>query len=402
MDMLFLRLPHHAGGILQAVSCIQGHWQRLASWRSLDELAAWSQSQQRQLPVVLVTPAGLDIALVLEATPRQRREAGVGLVSLAEESLAEDYERLHWTLDSLDETHVLARGIRLEWLKQWLDLLRERGLQVKAAIPEAALLNADAESWVWLPSEGEVFIQAEAGQAALISARDAALLLEQLLAQRAVKTPVRLRHPQGSVLPALPEGVQPSPAPWQDWADLLKTQPPALWLRHPQNWLNGALQPRSTQAWSPLWKVAGLLLVVSVLMQVAADRYEARKLTAQADAARAEAARLYSQWLPGEPVRGDLAATFKRQLARAGRMAPDQVMQVLAQTAPSAQWQVQRLEFREGGATSVDVTGTNNLGEAQTWVAELGSLGLSASLENARLEAGQARAKIVIAPAKGG
>lgn len=399
MDMLFLRLPHQTGGALQAVSCIQGHWQRLASWRTLDDMGAWLQDN-KQLPVILLTPVGLDIALTLEATPKQRREAGVGLVSLAEESLAEDYEKLHWVLDSLDEERVLARGIRLEWLQQWLDLLRARGLQIKAAIPEAALLNADRDSWVWLPSGNEVFIQTEPGQAALVSRDDAALLLEQLLMQRPLKTPVRLRHPQGAVLPALPEGLQPSPAPWQDWADLLKTQTPALWMKHPQNWLTGMLQPGSTQTWSPLWKTALALIGISILLQVGADRYEAHKFNAQASEARAEAGQLYRQWFPGERVKGDLGQAFKRRLAGAGAMGPDQLLQLLAQTAPTPQWQVQRLEFHDGGKTSVEVLGTN-LGEAQAWVSNLGGLGMQASLENARLEAGQARAKIILTPAQG-
>lgn len=399
MDMLFLRLPHQTGGVLQAVSCIQGHWQRLASWRTLDDMGAWLRDH-KQIPVILLTPVGLDIALTLQATPKQRREAGVGLVSLAEESLAEDYDKLHWVLDSLDEERVLARGIRLEWLQQWLDLLKARGLQVKAAIPEAALLNADRDSWVWLPSGNEVFIQTEPGQAALVSPDDAAVLLEQLLQQRPLKTPVRLRHPQGAVLPALPDGLQPSPAPWQDWADLLKTQSPALWLRHAQSWLTGALQPGSQQTWSPLWKPALALLAGAILLQVGIDRYEAHRFKVQAEAARAEAGQLYRQWFPGERVRGDLAQAFKQRLASAGVMGPEQVLQLLAQTAPTPQWQVQRLEFRDGGKATAEVLGSS-LGEAQAWVGNLGALGLQASLENARLEAGQARAKIILTPARG-
>lgn len=399
MDMLFLRLPHQTGGVLQAVSCIQGHWQRLASWRTLDDMGAWLRDH-KQIPVILLTPVGLDIALTLQATPKQRREAGVGLVSLAEESLAEDYDKLHWVLDSLDEERVLARGIRLEWLQQWLDLLKARGLQVKAAIPEAALLNADRDSWVWLPSGNEVFIQTEPGQAALVSPDDAAVLLEQLLQQRPLKTPVRLRHPQGAVLPALPDGLQPSPAPWQDWADLLKTQSPALWLRHAQNWLTGALQPGSQQTWSPLWKPALALLAGAILLQVGIDRYEAHRFKVQAEAARAEAGQLYRQWFPGERVRGDLEQAFKQRLASAGVMGPEQVLQLLAQTAPTPQWQVQRLEFRDGGKATAEVLGSS-LGEAQAWVGNLGALGLQASLENARLEAGQARAKIILTPARG-
>lgn len=394
MDMLFLRLPQQAGGVLQAVSCVQGHWQRLASWRNLDEMSGWLQTQ-RALPVVLVTPAGLDIALTLEATPKQRREAGSGLVSLAEESLAEDYEKLHWVLDSLDEERVLARGIRLEWLQQWLKLLQERGLQVRAAIPEAALLTADAENWVWLPAGDEVFIQTEPGQAALIAREDAPMLLGALFAQRSITTPVRLRHPQGASLPALPEGVQASPAPWQDWADLLKTQSPALWLKHAQNWLTGALQPGRERTHSPWWKVAAALAVVAVLIQAGSDRYEARKLSAEAESARSEAENLYRQWFPDDRRIVNLRQQFAGRLARAGGLAPEQILQLLAQTAPNAQWQVQRLDYRDG-STTVEVSGSNNLGEAQAWVGKLAGLGLPATLDNARLENGLARARIIL------
>ncbi|MEL0028144.1 MAG: GspL/Epsl periplasmic domain-containing protein, partial [Perlucidibaca sp.] len=244
-----------------------------------------------------------------------------------------------------------------------------------------------------------VFIQAEPGQAALIHPADASLLFSQMLSQRQLSTPVRLRHPQGATLPSLPAGLQPSPAPWQDWADLLKTQSPGLWLRHPQNWLTGVLQPDNRPAWSPLWKLALALLVLLALVQTLADRYEAYRLSQQADAAQAEAAQLYRQWFPGERMPADLGKAFESRLAGASRLGPDQLLQLLAQTAPGPQWQVQKLDFRDGGEASVDVQGGADLGEAQRWVSNLGELGLPASLQNARLEAGQARARIILTTA---
>lgn len=393
--MLFLRLPASGTEALQAVSCIQGHWQRLAAWQTLDELARWYQGH-RGLPVTLVTPAGLDIALVLEASARQRREAGTDLISLAEESLAEDYERLHWTLDSLDESHVLARGISLAWLESWLTLLREREIQPKVAIPEAALLHADRDSWVWLPAgEGEVFLQAEPGQAALISQSDAGLLLEQLYAQRSPQTPVRLRYPQGCDLPALPAGVQPAAAPWRDWADLLKTQTAGVWSRHPQNWLSGSLAPRTSSPWSPWWRAAVATCVLAVLVQTVADRYEAHRLNMAAAQARGDAEQLYRGLFPDDRRITDLERQFSLRLKSAGGVSAPEMLQLLAQTAPTPQWQVQKLEYRQSGSSSVEISG-GALGEVQAWAGNLSAQGLNASVQNARLESGQARARLVI------
>ena len=116
MERLFLRLPTLNSGDITAVSYAEGQWQRLGTWQSVDAIAE-ELLANADVPVVLVTPVGIDIALVIEASARQRKEAGIGLVALAEEQLGEDFERLQWSLTDLDEGTVLARGISLSYMQ---------------------------------------------------------------------------------------------------------------------------------------------------------------------------------------------------------------------------------------------------------------------------------------------
>lgn len=399
MDRVFIRLPATATEALQVVSYVQGHWQRIASWSNVSELSLWARAHAG-IAAVLITPVGLDVALLLEATPKQRREAGIGLVALAEDYVAEDYENLHWVLDSVDETQVLARGIREDWLKTWLSLLSAEGIVVQAAVPESCLLSASAENWVWLPVGDEVFLHTGPGQSALISATDAPLLLATLLDQRPLKSPVRLRYPQGTVLPTLPDAAQPSPAPWRDWADLLKMHEPAYWLRHPQNWLSGALAVRQTQPGSAWWGVAASLALVTVLLSTGMNRFEAHRYQAEADAALTSAEQIYRSTFPEDHHIEDLRRQFAAKMQSAGGVGPAQLLQLLAQTAPSASWQVQRLDYHEKGTTTLEVSG-NTLAEVQSWVGALNGQGLAVTLQNARLEGGQAKASLSLNMSKG-
>ncbi|MEO6699384.1 MAG: hypothetical protein ABIR53_06800, partial [Paraperlucidibaca sp.] len=168
MERLFLRLPALAGGDIAAVSYSAGQWQRMGTWKAIDAIAQELMATA-DVPVVMVTPVGVDIALVIEATARQRKEAGNSLVALAEEQLGEDFERLQWSLTEIDEHSVLARGISLAYMQQWLSLFHEQGIRPVAAISEASLLQSDSEHWLWYPVGAEVYLQAEPGEAALVA-----------------------------------------------------------------------------------------------------------------------------------------------------------------------------------------------------------------------------------------
>lgn len=398
MDRVFIRLPATAEDALQGVSCIAGHWQRITPWQDSPQLAQWAQAHVGQA-VVVITPVGLDVAVVLAATPKQRREAGSGLVALAEDFVAEDYEQLHWVLESLDETQVLAHGIRQDWLSAWLQVLQAQGLNVVAAVPESSLLMSADDSWAWLPVGNEVFLQAGPGQAALVSRTDAPLLLDSLLAQRSLKTALRLRYPQGAELPELPEVLQPSPAPWSDWADLLKRHDSGYWARHPLNWLTGAMALKQHTNLSPWWRVAACVALGTLLLSTAMNRYEAHGYQQEANAAHSAAEQIYRSTFPEDRRVDNVRRQFAAKLQASGGLGPAQLLQLLAQTAPSPSWQVQRLDYHENGISTLEVSG-NTLAEVQHWVSALNSTGLVVSLQNARLESGLAKASLTVAMAK--
>lgn len=393
MDMLFLRLPATATEAIQTVCFRQGHWQRLGSW-AIDADLDQQWRSLKDLPVVLITPVGMDIGVVLQASVKQRREAGLDLVALAEDQVAEDYERLHWTLQGIDDQQVLARGINKSWLQSWRDRLQAFGLNVRAAIPESALFTQDHDTWLWLPAgDAAVYWQMELGQGAVVQRSDIAALMQAQLDRQPLLSSVRLRYPQGTSLPALPDKIQSAPAPWQDWTDLLKTQNSGYWLRHPQNWLVGDMANKTASAGSSRWSWVALLVVAAVLIQVGLDRYETHRLQQQAGAARAEAEAIYRAAFPDDRRIVNLARQFKAKQAQGSAVDPAQLLQLLAQTAPNANWQITKLEYQDAAATRVEITGPA-LADINTWANQLNAAGVSTQIDNARLDNGVAKAKL--------
>lgn len=393
MDTLFLRLPATATEAIQTVCFRQGHWQRLGSWAVDAELDQQWRSL-KDLPVVLITPVGMDIGVVLQATLKQRREAGSELVALAEDQVAEDYERLHWTLQGVDDQQVLARGINKRWLQAWQQRLQASGLDVRAAIPESALFNQDHETWLWLPAgDSAVYWQMELGQGAVVQRSDIAQLMQAQLERQPLLASVRLRYPQGASLPALPDRIQPAPAPWQEWTDLLKTQNSGYWLQHPQNWLVGDLANRPVTGQKSRWGLVVLLAITAMLIQVGLDRYETYRLQSQANMARQEAESIYKATFPDDRRIVNLARQFKAKQAQASQVDPAQLLQLLAQTAPNANWQITRLEYLEAAATRVEISGPS-LADINTWANQLNAAGASTQIDNARLDNGVAKAKL--------
>ena len=400
MDTLFLRLPATAAEAIQTVCFRQGHWQRLGAWATDASLQQQWQSL-KDLPVVLITPVGMDISIVLQATPKQRREAGLSLVALAEDQVAEDYERLHWTLQGIDDQQVLARGINKSWLQTWRDRLQASGLTIRAAIPESALFSQDHDTWLWLPAGGSsVYWQMELGQGAVVQGSDVSLLMQAQLDRQPLLSSVRLRYPQGLELPVLPERVQAAAAPWQDWTDLLKTQNSSYWLQHPQNWLLGEMAGKTASSERSRWYWVALLAVMAVLVQIGLDRYETRRLLQESDAARAEAEAIYRSAFPDDRRIVNLARQFKAKQALASSVDPAQLLQLLAQTAPNANWQISRLEYQDADATRVDITGPN-LADINTWTTQLNAAGVSAQVDNARLDNGVAKARLQLRVSSG-
>lgn len=393
MDTLFLRLPALATEPIQTVCFRQGHWQRLGSW-SVDEDLAQQWQSLSELPVVLVTPVGMDISVVLQATPRQRRESGTALVSLAEDLVAEDYERLHWTLQSIDDQQVLARGINKHWLQSWRDALQQQGLKVKAAIPESVIFGQDHDTWLWLPAgPTSVYWQMELGQGAVVEKSDIALLMDAQLSRSPLSGFIRLRYPQGVELPTLPDRIQPAVAPWQDWTDVLKTQSSRFWAQHTQNWLAGELSQQEASPNQSRWMWVAGLAVLAVILEVGLNTLETRRIQQQTVAAQTEAEALYRSLFPEERRIINLARQLKAKKAQVSAVDPAQLLQILAQTAPNATSQILKLAYQDAALTHVDIA-TSSLADINQWSDRLTAAGLVAQVENARVESGSAKARL--------
>lgn len=393
MDTLFLRLPATATDTIQTVCFRQGHWQRLGAWAVNEGLAQQWQSLS-DLPVVLITPVGMDTTVILQATPRQRRESGDALISLAEDFVAEDYERLHWTLESIDDQNVLARGINKQWLQSWRDQLQSHGLRIHAAIPESVLFGQDHDTWLWLPAgPTSVYWQMELGQGAVVEQSDISTLMDAHLSRSPLSGFVRLRYPQGVELPELPDRIQPTAAPWQDWTDVLKTQNSRHWLQHPQNWIAGQLSQQSASPNQSRWLWVAALAVFAVLLEIGLNKLETYRIQQQTLAARAESEALYRSLFPDDRRIINLARQFKAKKAQASAINPAQLLQLLAQTAPNAGSQILKLEYQDAAVTRVDVIAPA-LADINQWSAQLIAAGVSTQVDNSRFESGTAKARL--------
>ena len=241
----------------------------------------------------------------------------------------------------------------------------------------------------------------ELGQGAVVEKNDIALLMEAQLQRTPLSGFVRLRYPQGVELPELPERVQPAAAPWQDWTDVLKTQNSRYWLQHPQNWLMGELAQKTASPNQTRWRWVAALGVFAVILQIGLTRLETHRIQQQTVAARAESEALYRSAFPEDRRIVNLARQFKAKKAQASAVDPTQLLQLLAQTAPNAGSQIVKLEYQDAALTRVDVIAPA-LSDISQWSAQLTAAGISTQVDNSRLEAGIAKAKLQLRVSTGG
>lgn len=391
IDRMFVRLPAQADGELQWLWQHQGQWTS-GAWKTPADLERWA-SAHPALPCTLLVPVGLDCNVQLSASAKQRREAGAALVALAEDQVGEDYERLHWVLVPGEGDELLARGVRADWLADWLDLVRSAGLRVDGVLPEALLYNADEGSWLWLPVGAEVYLSVGPGQSALYPVDAAAELLADWRARQSFPAPVRLRHPQGAVVPALAEGIQPVPVPWQDWRDLARTQPSRFWERHPQNWLHGDFAPKAAVAVDGRWRWVAMAIAVFLVIQVGLDRWQASRARAQAEQLLSEQEMRYRQLFPQERNTSDLDRLITARLRGGAGAGLPQLLEQLAETAPAQPWVIDKVSYRTRGASEIEVSG-GPLGGLEQWASALTAAGVPARVLNSRVEGGTVHARL--------
>lgn len=390
-DRMFVRLPAQADGELQWLWQHQGQW-TAGAWMAPADLERWATAHP-ELPCTLLVPVGLDCNVRLIASLKQRREAGADLVALAEDQVGEDYERLHWVLVPGEGDELQARGIRADWLGEWLNLARDAGLNVDGVLPEALLYSVDEASWLWLPVGPEVYLAVGQGQAVLYPTDAAAELLAGWYERQAFLAPVRLRHPQGAALPALPEGIQPVPVPWQNWCDLVRTQPARFWQRHPQSWLQGDFAPKAAAAIDGRWRWVAAAAAVFLMIQVGLDRWQAYQARVQADQLLSELEMRYRQLFPQERNTMDLDRLITAHLQDGTGTGLPQLLEQMAETAPAQPGVIDKVSYRMRSASEVEVSG-GQLGGLEQWASALTAAGVPARVLNAQVEGGIVHARL--------
>ena len=91
-----------------------------------------------------------------------------------------------------------------------------------------------------------------------------------------------------------------------------------------------------------------------------------------------------------------MARQFSVRQAAGNTLAPEVVLQLVTQTAPSADWQIKQFDYRDNVPARIDVTG-GVLDEINGWSQALEAQGVSVKVENARLDNGIAQATLHVA-----
>lgn len=392
MDTLFLRLPARQADGLHAVGRNASGEPVTLRFDSRQSLADWL-AEHAQVPVVLIVPPAWHTDVVIQATARQRKEAGNELVALAEEQLAEDYDLLTWSLIPLDDQQVLARGMQTELLDAWVSLIEAPGNRVLAAIPEVSLFEVSNGQWLWLPQGDEIYLQTAPGEAALLDPATVPDLAG--LTGDSLRADVTIVHPLSYRLPALPAFVRPLPASWSDWTQAVLGMG-VTWARHPANWLKGrAVRHEAAVIDKRVFLAAALTLVV-FLLQGMMNRQDAARDVAAADQASSDSVRLYRGWFPQERSVTDVERQLKAKLPTASRPALLQLMQTVAQSAPAGKrWQLRELDYGADKPLTLVVLGESEA-DMKTWMLAMRQNDLAASLVNVQQEAGQVLATLRI------
>lgn len=388
MSVLFLRCPSQSNASYSTVL----YGERLAVPRAFATLAEALATITTDTPVVVITPITHEVVFEVVASAKQRKEAGANLAVLVEDQLADDYENLHWLSSELDAQHALLRGISRSYLTGLLSTLASHGVKPALVLPESALLPEVGERWLWYPiSEQEVYLRFDEHEAAVVLQADAALVLSTM--QQKAGRSVTLHCPQLAKLPELPAEISVSSGTWSQWADLLRAQSAAQWLKSKDTWLVGEFAHQTVSAWSPRWRLAVAASAAALLISYGYMALSNQMMQKRTLELHDQSAQMYQRFFPAERRVAQIEQRFAQKLAKQNDLAGTQILQAMAQTSPSPEWQVVSVDYRFDNVTKIDVKG-GALTDLDVWAQRLAAMSLTVQVDKARLDNGIAMATL--------
>ena len=376
MDCLFL--PAACGARLDATT--EAYWlprEESGAWLSLADCAARAGAA-----VTLVLPAEACSYFAVNLPTRKARWISQALAYAVEELLAENVDDLHLTHgEALADGRRRVIAIRRQTLSDWLQDLRELGLNIVAIHVDADLLPREDTQLLFI---GERALLGGSHEPRLAFASDQ---WPQLAPQ--CTPPV---HGQGSL-------AEP-PAPLDDYQRL---DDPYRFLAAGRgaalNLAQGDFAVRIAGSglgrWKPLIAVIGLVLLVQLGFNLAQAWHLERQAEQYAEASRA----LYTELFPEDLRIVNLRAQFDDHIGQRGAAsAPfmrllDQVARVMAEGIPVT---IDQLEYNEANSNLALQVRAYDFAALEQLRQRLGEVGLGVELGSASRDGDAVSARIVI------
>ena len=325
---------------------------------ALAEVGAELKAAAAGYRVVVVVP-GEQVLLCRVAIPGQQRRLLAQAVPYAlEDQLAADVETLHFAFGQVGKENggdeVAVAVIDRALMDEWLARLRVAGLNPYALVSETLLLPWQAGQWQLVCSGSRCLLRTGEQSGFAVDAANAAVLVEQALAEAAESRPQRLViHGAGEMPLSFADAEleieeQPLPDPILQWLASHYDERLAI------NLLQGGYSRRERlgQYWRP-WRVAASLVAVLLLVQVGVTVADYRRLSREHAALLGQIETIYRQAFPDAHKVVNPKVQMERALkALRGGGAGSGLNELLAQAGKefreSPGLTLQRLSYKEG------------------------------------------------------
>ena len=326
---------------------------------SLEEAAAEAVGAN----VVVIVPAE-DVLLTRTVVPgkKSRNVMRQAVPYLLEEQLADDVEKLHFSLGLVEGDEVAVAVVARELIDGWLTTLRSVGIDPHELIPETLLLPLERDAWTLLSClDGRLLLRSGPQSGMAMDVTNARAILQEALEE----TPEEDRpstlaiYECGELRMTLPDlDIEMTRAPMRE--EILSLLVAGYQTTDTINLLQGhySRRERIGQYWRP-WRGALGLMTALIVLQIATSVFDYQRLSTEKSRLWNEIVATYKQAFPNENnvpypqrqmeehlkrLRGGGSATgtsFSQLLAKSGQ---------IFKTSPGLT--IKRLNFKNG---SLDV-----------------------------------------------